>query len=154
MRRIYTIGYEDKTLDGFIKLISEKGIRHLADVRTSPHSQRSEFSRDELKKILFKKGILYKHMKALGGLEIENYRERMETDVWKKAFFELIEFASEATTVIMCLEKEPSRCHRRFISEKLEEHGWEVIHLGRGGSWKGRTLDDFTSDQEKESGST
>ncbi len=108
----------------------------------------------KLKKFLFNKGILYKHIEALGGLGIEDYRERMKTDEWKKAFTELIEFASESPTVIMCLEKEPSKCHRRFISERLEDRGWEVIHLGRGGSWKGSTLDDFSPGQENTSGST
>ncbi|MFO8109611.1 MAG: DUF488 domain-containing protein [Thermoplasmata archaeon] len=154
MKKIYTVGYEGKTQDDLLKLISEKGIRHLVDVRTSTGSQRSEFCGDALKKFLFNKGILYKHIKELGGLNVEDYTERMQTEGWRQAFLDLLEFASEAPTVIMCMEKEPSKCHRRFISQKLEEMGWDVIHLDRGGSWKGSTLDDFTETQEKRSRST
>ncbi len=148
MKKIYTIGYEGKTQEEFLKILSEKGIRHLADVRTSPSSKRSEFSGDNLKKYLFTKGIFYKHMPDLGGLETEDYSETINSISWKNAFQELEVFADEAPTVMMCMEKEPSRCHRRFISNELEKNGWDVIHLGRGGSWRERTLDDFTDSAE------
>ncbi len=48
LKKIYTIGYENKTPDGFYKLLSEKGIRHLVDVRTLPRSHRSEFGKKKL----------------------------------------------------------------------------------------------------------
>ncbi len=143
MKKIYTVGYEGKTFEEFIGILKDKGIRHLVDVRSSPHSSRSEFSGDNLKSNLFKKGIVYKHLEALGGLDVEDYREKMKTLEWKEAFYKLEDFSIDVPTVMMCLEKDPSRCHRRFISERLEEKGWEVIHLGKGGSWKGSTLDDY-----------
>jgi uncharacterized protein (DUF488 family) len=37
--------------------------------------------------------------------------------------------ASKGATVIMCAEKFPWKCHRRFISKKLKEEGFEIIDL-------------------------
>ena len=147
MKKIYTIGYEGRSREEFLKLLSEKGITHLVDVRTSPYSSRGEFNKENLKKTLFNKSILYKHKEAMGGLYEEDYQELMKGEEWKESYQELKELASKGPTVIMCLEKDPMRCHRRHIAEKLKEEGWEVIHLGRGGSWKERSLDDFADGQ-------
>lgn len=141
--KIYTIGYEGKTIDEFLKLLMEKSITHLVDVRSVAKSRRKEFSQNNIKDTLFKKSILYEHMKELGGLDKKDYRDVMKTEGWKQSYEELKELASKGPTVIMCLEKDPMKCHRRFIAERLEEDGWDVIHLGRGGSWKERSLDDF-----------
>jgi len=147
VKKIYTIGYEGRSREEFLKLLSEKGITHLVDVRTSPYSSRGEFNKENLKKTLFNKSILYKHKEAMGGLSEEDYQELMKGEEWKESYQELKELASKGPTVIMCLEKDPMRCHRRHIAEKLKEEGWEVIHLGRGGSWKERSLDDFADGQ-------
>jgi uncharacterized protein (DUF488 family) len=31
--------------------------------------------------------------------------------------------------VILCAERLPERCHRRFIARSLEERGWKVAHI-------------------------
>ncbi len=147
MKKIYTIGYEGRSLEEFLKLLSEKSINHLVDVRTSPYSRRSEFNKENLKKTLFNKSILYKHMEVMGGLGEEDYHEVMDKEEWEERYGELKDLASTGPTVIMCLEKDPMRCHRRHIAEKMKQEGWEVIHLGRGGSWKERSLDDFAEGQ-------
>lgn len=143
--KIYTTGYQGKTFDEFITLLLDKGITHLADVRSSPRSNREEFNRDELKERLFSKSIMYIHIPELGGLVEGDYREVMKEDDWVSAYDKLKELASKGPTVIMCMEKDPMRCHRRYIVEELEGDGWEVIHIGKGGSWKERSLDDFMS---------
>ncbi|MGM0510076.1 MAG: DUF488 family protein [Thermoplasmatota archaeon] len=147
MKKIYTIGYEGRPMEEFFKLLSEKGINHLIDVRTSPYSRRSEFNKENLKDTLFNKSILYKHMGVMGGLGEEDYHEMMKGEEWKESFQEIKDLASKGPTVIMCLEKDPMRCHRRHIADKLKEEGWEVVHLGRGGSWKEKSLDDFAEGQ-------
>lgn len=143
VKKIYTIGYEGKSIDEFLKLLSEKGITRVIDVRSKPHSKREEFDQEDLKDTLFKKSMMYKHLPSLGGMEKEDYKEAMGSEEWRSGYRELKSIAEEGPSVMMCLEKDPMQCHRRFISERLEEEGWDVIHLGRGGSWKEKRLDDF-----------
>lgn len=143
MNKVYTIGYEGKDIDEFLELLRKKGVQHLVDVRSYPTSRREKFDKENLKDRLFHESILYKHIPEMGGLRDEDYEEVMEEEDWKEGFEELKEIASEGKTVLMCLEKDPMRCHRRFIAERLEEEGWEVVHIGRGGSWKEKSLDDF-----------
>jgi uncharacterized protein (DUF488 family) len=41
------------------------------------------------------------------------------------------------TTVVMCAEKLPWKCHRRFIAQQLEKRGCKVIHLiDKGVVWE------------------
>lgn len=143
MTKVYTIGYEGKNIEEFLDLLKDKGIQHLVDVRSSPKSRKENFNKDNLKDRLFHNSIVYKHIPELGGLKEEEYEEVMTEEKWVEGYEELKNFAKEGKTVIMCLEKDPMRCHRRYIAERLEEDGWEVVHIGKGGSWKEKSLDDF-----------
>ena len=143
MKKIYTIGYQGRTIDEFLNLLEKYDIDHLVDVRSYPTSKMEDFSKDDLKETLFKKSMMYKHLPGLGGLGDEDYKETMLSDRWKSSYKELKSLAKDGKTSMMCLEKDPSHCHRRFISDRLEEDGWDVIHIGKGGSWKKKSLDDF-----------
>lgn len=143
VKKIYTIGYQGKSIDELIKILRKYNINHLVDVRSLPRSRLNDFNKEELKESLFYKSIYYKHKPELGGLIDIDYKEKMKTKEWKIAYNELEELAEEGKTVIMCMEKDPMKCHRRFIAEKLEEDGFEVIHIGKSGSWKEKRLDDF-----------
>ncbi len=143
MNKVYTIGYEGKGFDEFLELIEKYGIKQIADVRSYPTSKRSEFDKENLKEELFKAGIKYRHLGRLGGLRDKDYQEIMEEDDWHSEYEKLKGLAEEKNTVILCLENNPMKCHRRFIAEELEKDGWEVVHIGEGGSWKGKKLDDF-----------
>ncbi|MFW6048126.1 MAG: DUF488 family protein, partial [Candidatus Natronoplasma sp.] len=87
--------------------------------------------------------IKYHHLAGLGGLRDKEYQDIMKEDEWRQGFEDLKALAEENKTVILCLESNPMRCHRRFIAEELEKEGWEVVHIGEGGSWKEKKLDDF-----------
>jgi len=143
VNKVYTMGYEGKGFDEFLELLEKYSIKQVLDVRSYPTSKRNEFSKDDLKEELFKASIKYRHLAQLGGLRNKDYRKIMKEEKWRKAFEKLKNLAKEKKTVILCLESNPMRCHRRFIAEKLEKEGWEVIHIGEGGSWKEKKLDDF-----------
>jgi len=143
VNKVYTIGYEGKTIEEFLDLLKEKEIQHLVDVRSSPRSRKIKFNKDNLKDRLFHNSIVYRHIPDIGGLREEDYEEVMTEEKWIEGYEELKDLAREGKTVIMCLEKDPMMCHRRYIAERLEEDGWEVVHIGRGGSWKEKSLDDF-----------
>ncbi len=143
VNKVYTIGYEGKGLEEFLELLEEHSVKQVVDVRSYPTSKRNEFEKNNLKEELFKASIKYHHLAQLGGLRDKDYQEIMKEDEWQKEFEKLKDIAEEKETAIMCLEANPMKCHRRFIVEELEEDGWEVVHIGVGGSWKEKKLDDF-----------
>lgn len=143
MDKVYTIGYEGKEIEDFISLLEKHDIKLILDVRSSPHSRREDFDKGNLKKSLFRKGIKYKHIPELGGLDVDDYEKHMEEKGWLQAYEDLKKSIGNKRSALMCLENDPMKCHRRYISEKLEKDGLEVIHIGGGASWKSKQLDDF-----------
>ncbi|KXB01267.1 hypothetical protein AKJ44_02725 [candidate division MSBL1 archaeon SCGC-AAA261F17] len=137
--KIYTIGYGDKEFKELVKLLKRIDIKQVVDVRSFPKSKWPEYEKESLQKTLPEQGIEYVHLRELGGYRDGGYENYMETKNFQKGLDKLIELAQKQSTVIMCLESYPNGCHRRFISQKLSELGWEVIHLvGKKG--KQRTL--------------
>ncbi len=66
--RIWTIGHSTRKIDIFLSLLSENGIKIVADVRMFPGSKRyPQFGREALTKSLGEAGIRYRHFPELGG---------------------------------------------------------------------------------------
>ena len=64
---IYTIGYQGRTIDEFIKILKINGIDLLVDARYSVESQyKPEFSGDILKRELARNNVEYEHHQELG----------------------------------------------------------------------------------------
>lgn len=143
MPKIYTIGYEGKDIRDFIQLLKENSIETVIDVRSYPTSKRENFDKESLKEKLGNENIGYRHYPELGGLTDQDYKEKVKTESWKMVFGKLKSTASKHRSAMMCLEKDPMRCHRRFIAEKLGQEGWAVTHIKSDGLWKGKRLDDF-----------
>jgi len=53
----------------------------------------------------------------------------METGDFQSGLEELIRWAGEALTVVMCAEALPFRCHRQLLSDALTVHGFQVLHI-------------------------
>lgn len=66
---------------------------------------------------------------VLGGFREKTYEEHSSSSEFAKGIEELQEIASKFTTVFMCAEKFPWRCHRNIIASKLRKNGWRVIHI-------------------------
>ncbi len=64
--KVFTIGYEGATMDGFIAALDTAGVRQVIDVRALPLSRRPGFSKSSLAASLAAAGIAYVHLKALG----------------------------------------------------------------------------------------
>lgn len=127
--RIYTIGYSNRKLEDFIKLLHRLGIKLVVDVRSFPRSKWPEFEGENLKRSLPSRGIKYVHLRELGGYREGGYKAYMRTDEFEGGLRKLVELAGKERAVIMCLESHPSGCHRRFIAGRLKELGWKVIHI-------------------------
>jgi uncharacterized protein (DUF488 family) len=144
--RIWTIGHSTRTIDDFISLLNENGIKLAADVRMFPGSKRyPQFGREALAKSLGESGIRYEHFPELGGrrkakLDSRNtawrnasfrgYADYMETEQFQKGIERLLEVAAEAgPTAIMCAEAVWWRCHRSLIADYLKARGVEMLHI-------------------------
>jgi uncharacterized protein (DUF488 family) len=144
--RIWTIGHSTRTIDKFISLLEEHGIRLLADVRLLPGSKRyPQFNKETLADSLGKAGICYEHFPELGGRRkpredspntawrnesFRGYADYMETEEFGKDVRRLIDLAGEAgPTAIMCAEAVWWRCHRGLISDYLKAVDIEVMHI-------------------------
>jgi uncharacterized protein (DUF488 family) len=144
--RIWTIGHSTRTIEKFISLVAEHGIKSLADVRLLPGSKRyPQFNKETLGDSLGKSGICYEHFPELGGRRkpredspntawrnesFRGYADYMETEGFDKGVKRLLDLSADAgPTAIMCAEAVWWRCHRALISDYLKARGIEVIHI-------------------------
>ena len=144
--RIWTIGHSTRSIDDFISLLEENGIKLLADVRSLPGSKRyPQFNREALAESLKARGIRYEHFPELGGrrkakpdshnaawrnASFRGYADYMETEEFDKGVERLLDLAGEAgPAAIMCAEAVWWRCHRSLISDYLKARGVEVMHI-------------------------
>src|SRR5215472_10255557 len=144
--RIWTIGHSTRTIDEFISLLEENGVKLLADVRAFPGSKRyPQFNKGALAESLTANGIRYEHFSELGGkrkskpdsrntawrnASFRGYADHMETEQFQKGVERLLDVAAEAgPTAIMCAEAVWWRCHRSLIADYLRARGVEVLHI-------------------------
>jgi uncharacterized protein (DUF488 family) len=144
--RIWTIGHSTRTIEKFISLLEEHGIKQLADVRLLPGSRRyPQFNKETLADSLSKAGICYEHFPELGGRRkprenspntawrnesFRGYADYMETEEFDKGVKRLLDLAADAgPTAIMCAEALWWRCHRSLISDYLKAVDIEVMHI-------------------------
>ena len=150
---LYTIGYEDKSLDQFLTILKTNGIETLIDVRFSVESQyKPEFSGNLLARELQRNGIKYAHRKEFGvPYEWQNpykegaipfeclekyYRWHVKKNTDFKAFLDGVK--ENGKTALMCYERyatakreQTISCHRSILAAIMQETGEfkEVVHL-------------------------
>lgn len=128
--KIYTLGTGKRTEEEFEKILNRYGIETIFDVRRFPTSQFEYFKKKNLKKTCEERNIEYIHLgEELGGYRKGGYLEYIKTEPFRKGLEIVKAKAANKTTCILCAEKVPFRCHRRFISQELEKEGIEVIHI-------------------------
>ena len=133
---LFSIGYEGKSIEGFINILLRNGINLLCDVRRNPLSRKFGFSRGILKHIAESVGIAYVHIPALGidsgdrqALKTQEdytalfagYRESLF--VKKEALQQVHQLLMQNVRVaLMCYEQDPNCCHRTIVKEYLTDN--------------------------------
>ena len=156
---IYTIGHSTRAIDAVLELLRIHGIQQLGDVRTVPKSRRHpHFAQEALARSLAAAGVDYRHLPALGGLRkprrdstntawrhegFRGYADYMETPEFDAALDELIGWAAQAPTTIMCAEAVWWQCHRRLVADALVARGVAVRHILGPDAPKPHELTDF-----------
>lgn len=144
MQRLFTIGYEGKTVDEFLGQLRAAGVERVIDVRAVAASRRSGFSKTALGNALREQGIDYLHLRPLGtpaaGREAARkgrtaemrviYAEQLETDQAALAMEQALEAAGERRSALLCYEAEAPGCHRAMLAERmLARTAFEVVDL-------------------------
>lgn len=140
---IHTIGYQGRSLDGFLSTLESASIDALIDIRSKPLSRKPGFSGRALQQALAARGIQYHHAPDLGmPLDLlalrpqfedntpilEAYRARMADR--SKAIDQLCERAESRRICLLCFEADVSQCHRGVVAAHLrEERQLLVRHL-------------------------
>ena len=110
---IYNIGYQGRTQQEFIELLKAKGITLLVDLREKPFSRLPGFNQKPLRHALRAAGIDYKPMGyLLGGFTCKR-------GAWQEGCEQLAELSRENTIVMMCMETDYRKCHRKEVAEML-----------------------------------
>ncbi|MEX2703212.1 MAG: DUF488 domain-containing protein [Candidatus Baldrarchaeia archaeon] len=130
MKEIFTIGHSTRSFEEFLSLLKKFKISILVDVRRFPTSRFEHFKKENLEEFLRREGIRYVYLgKKLGGYRTGGYKKYIETEEFMKGIKELEKIAGKGRTAIMCTERFPWKCHRKYISIVLEGRGWKVVHI-------------------------
>lgn len=142
---VFTVGYEGWLIDGFLDLLLRAGIQQLIDVRSNPVARRYGFHKCTLDRLCGKVQIKYNHFPQLGipsdmrhgigtAIKYETLFSQYETDILPREGTALAQVAAlikERPSVLMCMEANPSRCHRSRLATWIARNtALPVHHLG------------------------
>lgn len=137
---IYTIGYEGTTVEALLDELDRHFVQTLVDVRYMPLSRKAGFSKNALANLLEVRGIEYRHVKSLGcptiirdrykedgdwGAYTRSFMQYLETQ--EKAVEELLPLVESSNCCLLCFERDPNFCHRKYVAERLVERS--AAHL-------------------------
>ncbi|MBK3405597.1 DUF488 domain-containing protein [Methylorubrum populi] len=143
-KTLFTIGYEGLSPDRLHAALKAADVAVLADVRAVANSRKRGFSKSALKAGLAEAGLGYEHFRSLGtpksgreaarahdaGLMRRIYCEEvLDTADGGLALDALAELAAERPVCLLCFERDPARCHRRVLAERLAPRGFEAVDL-------------------------
>jgi uncharacterized protein (DUF488 family) len=136
-RLVCTLGTSTRSLEEFIELLTSHGMEVVVDVRRFPASRFEHFGKEKLARTLTEAGIDYIYMgEELGGYRHGGYQSFVATPEFRVGVKKLEKAAKGRRIAIVCAERFPWRCHRRFIALELEKHGWQVNHIiDQGKNW-------------------
>jgi uncharacterized protein (DUF488 family) len=143
-KQLFTIGYEGLDPERLTDALRSAGVAVLADVRAVANSRKRGFSKGALGTGLAEAGLGYAHLRSLGtpkaGREAARAddaalmrriycEEVLDTGAGGIALDELAAMAAAAPTCLLCFERDPARCHRRVLAERLADRGFAVTDL-------------------------
>lgn len=128
--RIYTLGTSNRKDYEFSKILSKYNIQVIFDVRRFPVSQFPQFTRENLQRLCQAQKTEYIYLgNELGGYRTGGYQNYTESEEFKRGVAIIRNTAEKRVACILCAERLPMHCHRRFIADALAKVGFEVIHI-------------------------
>jgi uncharacterized protein (DUF488 family) len=127
---LHTMGLGGRSLETVLDLLAVARAKRVVDIRRYPTSARyPHHAVPALHEALRARGFEVLSMgDLLGGDRRGGFERYMGTAAFRRGLARLEAAATETPTMVLCAEKEPDRCHRRFLAAALEERGWKVAH--------------------------
>jgi uncharacterized protein (DUF488 family) len=147
---IHTFGTSNRTLEDFIRVLKNYQIEMVADVRSFPTSSKfPHFKKESFSFALGEASLGYYYLgKELGGYRKGGYDAYTQTYDYLHGIELLERMALRCRCAIVCAERFPWKCHRRFIGRSLQDRGWKVIHiLDEGKVWEDLPLKGVKGDE-------
>ncbi len=144
---LFTIGYEGRTIDEYLRCLTIHDVKTLIDVRKNPLSRKHGFSKKGMKKYLESAGIKYLHYPELG---IASHLRKSLSD---KASYEMLfeQYAKDTLpnqqerldqvkkiteehkrVALTCFEADHIMCHRHKVVEAIKsdsKFNYPVVHI-------------------------
>ena len=132
---LFTIGYQSRTLDGYLNSLIRAGVTLLCDVRRNPISRKYGFSKRTLASSCQRIGIRYEHLPNLGIRS--DRRKQLKTQADYDALFTeyrtrslpyhekeiatiLGWLATGESVALTCFERLHEQCHRHCVADAVE----------------------------------
>ena len=132
---VYTIGYEGSSIDLLLNTLMRAGMQCIVDVRRNPVARRYGFHKSSLNRLCSKVDIEYVHVPELGipsnlrhNLDcqaaynrlFEQYeRELLPQAQAQDALRQIAKLVNSKPTALMCMEAEPTMCHRSRVAKAI-----------------------------------
>jgi uncharacterized protein (DUF488 family) len=145
MKRIFTIGFTQKTAERFFRLLTDAGVKRVVDTRLNNRSQLAGFSKaDDLPFFLRSiGGIGYIHAPEMAPTQdmLDRYKKlKGSWAAYEDEFKALLASRDLVTSIsieelgdscLLCSEHEATHCHRRLVAEYLRGFHPElqIVHL-------------------------
>ncbi len=128
---IYTLGTSTRSVEEFFSTLEIYEIKGIADVRRFPKSLKyPHFSKENLEAEAKDRNLLYQWLgELLGGYRSGGYEIYMQEPSFQRGLQKVEHMAKEISTVLICAERLPWKCHRFKISQRLTERGCDVVHI-------------------------
>jgi uncharacterized protein (DUF488 family) len=146
---LFTLGYQQRTLDEFVSILVESHIDVLVDVRETAWSHKPGFSKSSLQAALVGRGIEYIHADFAGNpkwlrANADSHRECLDWYSWYLGEFAEIVPAFEQLLAqhlrqgkrvcVTCFERHADDCHRAILAKQWQARGTrKVEHLATDG---------------------
>lgn len=144
MKVLFTIGYEGLDSERLIAALRDAQVGTLADVRAVANSRKRGFSKNALRTSLEDAGIGYAHARSLGTPKAGRQAARADDAALMRRIYceevldtadgglaldELCTLADRTPICLLCFEREPARCHRRVLAERMQARGFTTVDL-------------------------
>lgn len=142
---LYTLGYQQRSIDEFVAILADNGIDVLVDVRETAWSHKPGFSKSAFAAALAARGIEYVHARFAGNPKwlrstAESHDEVLERYGWYVDEFDEVvaEFdqliatlhTSRKRVCITCFERHADDCHRAILADRWKSRRErQVMHL-------------------------
>jgi len=142
--RIFTIGFSQKSAEGFFTLLKENEVKKLIDIRLNNKSQLAGFANVKHLPYLLKiHGIEYEYKSIFAPTKelLDGYKKGdISWDEYEKIFNKILEdrkvlekinIKDFENAVLLCSEPTAEHCHRRLTVEYLQKNfeNIEIKHL-------------------------